>query len=170
MIVAVLGLSMLDKLYNYYNIYMDKYLPPANEVCEGYVFTPVCQSFCSQGRHAWLGVCMVGGHAWLQGACVVAGGHAWLWRGACVFVGGHAWLPGGYAWLWGVWMVLGGVHGCGGCAWLQGACMVEGGMHGCGEVCVVAGGGVRGIRRDTVNERAVRILLECIPSSISADL
>ena len=24
-------------------------LPPANEVCEGYVFTPVCQSFCSQG-------------------------------------------------------------------------------------------------------------------------
>ena len=23
-------------------------LPPANEVCEGYVFTPVCQSFCSQ--------------------------------------------------------------------------------------------------------------------------
>ena len=25
------------------------YLPPANEVCEGYVFTSVCQSFCSQG-------------------------------------------------------------------------------------------------------------------------
>ena len=25
------------------------YLPPANEVCEGYVFTPVCQSFSSQG-------------------------------------------------------------------------------------------------------------------------
>ena len=23
-------------------------LPPVNEVCEGYVFTPVCQSFCSQ--------------------------------------------------------------------------------------------------------------------------
>ena len=23
--------------------------PPANEVCEGYVFTPVCQSFYSQG-------------------------------------------------------------------------------------------------------------------------
>ena len=23
-------------------------LPPANEVCQGYVFTPVCQSFCSQ--------------------------------------------------------------------------------------------------------------------------
>ena len=24
------------------------FLPPANEVCESYVFTPVCQSFCSQ--------------------------------------------------------------------------------------------------------------------------
>ena len=24
------------------------FLPPTNEVCEGYVFTPVCQSFCSQ--------------------------------------------------------------------------------------------------------------------------
>ena len=24
-------------------------LPPANEVCEGYVFTPACQSFCSRG-------------------------------------------------------------------------------------------------------------------------
>ena len=24
-------------------------LPPANKVCEGYVFTPVCQSFCSEG-------------------------------------------------------------------------------------------------------------------------
>ena len=24
-------------------------LPPANKVCTGYVFTPVCQSFCSQG-------------------------------------------------------------------------------------------------------------------------
>ena len=34
------------------------FLPPANEVCEGYVFTPVSQSFCSRrggvyplGRH-----------------------------------------------------------------------------------------------------------------------
>ena len=45
----------------------------------------------------------------------------------------------------------GGVHGC----W--------GGVHGCWGGCVVAGeGGVHRIRRDTVNERAVRILLECI--------
>ena len=47
------------------------------------------------------------------GACEVARG---VW-GACVVAGGHAWLRGG---------------------------------------------GVRGIRQDTVNERAVRILLECI--------
>ena len=26
-----------------------QFLPPANEVFEGYVFTPVCQSFCSRG-------------------------------------------------------------------------------------------------------------------------
>ena len=32
-------------------------LPPANEVCDGYVFTPVCQSFCSQGG---LPHCMLG--------------------------------------------------------------------------------------------------------------
>ena len=25
------------------------FIPPTNKVCEGYVFTPVCQSFCSQG-------------------------------------------------------------------------------------------------------------------------
>ena len=70
--------------------------------------------------------------------------------GACVVVGGNAWL-------WGACMVAGGVHGCGGHAWWWG-CVVAGGhawLHG---------GGVRGcgIRRDTVNERAVRILLECI--------
>ena len=43
------------------------------------------------------------------------------------------------------------------CVVAGGVCMVAGGA------CVVAGGeGVRRIRRDTVNERAVRILLECI--------
>ena len=46
------------------------------------------------------------------------------------------------------WM-RGGMHGSRGCAWLQG-----------GHVWLQ--GGVCGIRRDTVNERAVRILLECI--------
>ena len=48
-----------ERLPFYYNLGSNTYrktpfkttllLPPANEVCEGYVFTPVCQSFCSQG-------------------------------------------------------------------------------------------------------------------------
>ena len=130
------------------------------------------------------GACMValGGRAWLlwggmhgcsgEGACVVALG------GTCVVaLGGHAWL------LWGGWggacmVALGGcMHGC------SGACMVAlgghvwllwGGMCGCsgghawfllgGHVWFFpgVGGGMCRIRRDTVNERAERILLECI--------
>ena len=55
----------------------------------------------------------------------------------------------------GGWCVVAeGMHGC------RGACVVVGGVHGCGG-CVVVGG-MRGIRRDTVNEQAVYILLECI--------
>ena len=69
-------------------------------------------------------------------------------------------------------LLWGGMRGCSG-----EACMVARGVHGCsgegggcgcsGGVCVVApGGGMHGIQRDTdghtVNERAVRILLECI--------
>ena len=94
--------------------------------------------------------------------CVVAlGGHVWLLRG-----GGHAWL------LWG------GMCGCSGgaCVVAQGACVVAPG----GEVCVVALGGHAWLLQggmhgcsgghawdttrygDTVSERAVRILLECI--------
>ena len=86
----------------------------------------------------------------------------------------------------GVCMVVprGGMHGCS-----RGACVVapRGGMHGCSRgACVVAPGGMCGCSRgcgcsggmcmvalgghawdttrygDTVNERAVRILLECI--------
>ena len=137
------------------------------------------------GGGAWLGgcvsggVCGCGGHAWLPW------GHAWLW-GACVVTGGmcgcggHVWLLGcmiaGVCMVAGVGVVAGVV--CvvaGGCAWLPGACMVAGDVHGYWGVCMVAGGhawllggvhgcwgGMRGIRRDTVNERAVRILLECI--------
>ena len=46
---------------------------------------------------------------------------------------------------------------------VAGGCMVTWGMHGCWGACVMAGGGgMRGIRRDTANERTVRILLECI--------
>ena len=106
------------------------FLPPANVVCEGYVFTPVCHSVHRGGLHG----CSQRGCAWLLG------GDAWLLRGGMhgCSLGGHVWLlpggtymvaPGGH-----VWFFLGG----GG----------EGGMHR--------------IRRDTVNERAVRILLECI--------
>ena len=108
-----------------------KYLPPANEVCQGYVFTGVCLS-------TW-GACMValGGHAWLlQGACVVALGgsmHGCSRGRGCPR--GHAWL------LWGVCGCLGGMRGC---SW--GACMVApgGSMHGCSRgrgVCMVAPGG-----------------------------
>ena len=58
------------------------YLPPANEVCEGYVFTGVCLSV-HRGRSAWQGGACVAGCV-----CVWQGGmHG---RGMCV-AGGHAW-------------------------------------------------------------------------------
>ena len=115
-----------------------------------------CLSFCPQGGHAWL----LGGHAWLLGgACMVAS------EGACMVA-------------LGVCMVApGGMHGC---SW--GACMVAlgGGMHGffwgsvhgfCLGVCACFFlGGVHRIRRDTVNERSVRILLECILVQINGQL
>ena len=86
-------------------------LPPANVVCEGYVFTPVCDSVNRGGMHGCSG-----------GACVVAPG-----GDACFLLGGHAWLlPGGHAWL--LW---GGMHGeAGGHVLQRGACVVKGGMHG----------------------------------------
>ena len=83
----------------------------------------------------------------LPPANVVCKGY--IFTGVCDSVkGGHAWL------------LPGGMRGCSG-----GACVVfAGGMRDfCRGACVVfARGGVRRIRRDTVNERAVRILLECI--------
>ena len=93
-----------------------KYLPYANEDCEGYVFTGVCLSTGGGVRGGR-------GHVWWQGACVVAevasmvagGGHAW-WQGACMVAGGHAWWQGGHVW-WQGGMHGGGVHGGGGCAW-----------------------------------------------------
>ena len=78
------------------------------------------------------------------GVCMVAGG-------------GHAWLRGA------------GMRGClGVCVVARGACVVAGGVCGCWGACMIAGGacmvagGVHRIRQDTVNEWAVRILLECI--------
>ena len=106
---------------------------------------------CSFGEHVWLlwGACMValGGMHGCSGVESMGGcsrGHAWLLWGACmVALGGwHAWL------FWGVCMVALG-H-----AWLiWGACMVA-----------LWGGHAWDMTRygETVNERVVRILLECI--------
>ena len=109
------------------------------------------------------GACMVarggmcGCSRWV--ACVVAPGVVWLLQGVYgCSQEGRAWL------LRGACVVApGGVCGCSG--W--GACMVApggawllpGGVHGC------SGGGHAWDTmryRDTINERAVRILLECI--------
>ena len=68
-----------------------------------------------------------------RGACMAGGMHG---RGVCMS-GGHAWQ--------GACMARGGACVAGGC--------MAGGMHS---------RGARQILRDTVNERAVRILLECI--------
>ena len=102
-------------------------LLPANEVCEGYVFTGVCLStpgggmhgFSPRGaRHAWFYSGDMHGFIW--GACVV------LFRGVCmVLFRGHAWflfiyLGGMCGFIWGcvcgfsgghVWFFWGGMHG-----------------------------------------------------------
>ena len=89
-----------------------------------------------------------GGHAWL----LVRGVHG-CWGGACVVAGrGCAWLL-----VEGACMVA-----------VRGACMVAGGYGGCVwllvEACVAKGGRAYDATTygDTINERAVRILLECI--------
>ena len=138
------------------------FLPPANIVCEGYIFTGICDSVnggcawllrggmhgCSRG-HAWL----LGGHAWL-----LWGGHAWFSLGGmCGFflAGVHGFLLGGmYGCSWGACVVFAGGHVWflpGGHVWF-----LPGGMHG------FSLGGMHRIRQDTVNEWVVRILLECI--------
>ena len=109
---------------------------------------------------------VAGGVHGCQGACMVARGHAWLLGhmhgcGGCAWLQGHVWLWG-CAWLQGACVVAGGMCMVArGHAWLWGACVIVGGMRGCQGVCLVAGGMHR-IRRDTVNEQAVCILLECI--------
>ena len=134
-------------------------LPPATKLGQGYVFTRVCDSVhrgacvvARGGMCGCLGVCVVAGGAWLPG-----GVHGWGGvhgsQGVCMVAGegsvhgclrGHVWL-------------LRGMCGCGGHAWLPGGMRgFLGGMCGCWEGCVCR------IRWDTVNERAVRILLECI--------
>ena len=107
-------------------------LPAATKLQQGNIFTGICQSFCSYG--GGVGVNGRGGHAWQGAIHGKGGGHVW-WEG-------HAWQ--------------GGVHG-------RGVCMA-GGMHGRG-MCMAGGMCGRApqqILRNTVNERAIRILLECI--------
>ena len=95
--------------YLFVTAYIVLFLPPANEVCEGYVFTGVCLS--------------TGGCAWLLPGRGMRGcsGGAWL-------LGGHVWLlPGG------MHGCSGGVHGCSGgaCMVALGACVVaQGGVRG----------------------------------------
>ena len=111
-------------------------LPPANEVCEGYVFTGVCLSTwgggvhgCSGGRGVRgcsRGVCVVtpGGHVWLLlgGGVVTPGGVCGCSRGVCMVA-----PRGGVG---RVWALQGGV-----CDYSRGVCMVAQ-----GGACVVAPG------------------------------
>ena len=105
-------------------------LPPANQVCEGYVFTPVSQSFCSREAGGMRGGGVHGGG--------MRGGER-VWQGG--MQEGHVWQ--------------GGMHGEGMCS--GGACMA-GGMRMRGHACHAwPPPGHYEIR--SVNERAVRILL-----------
>ena len=97
----------------------------------------------------------IGGHAWL-----LPGGRARLHWG-----GGHAWLhQGGHAWFYlgdVCGFIWGGMHG-----FIWGACVVL--FRGCAWFYLGGAGGHAWffqffrIQWDMVNERAVRILLECI--------
>ena len=70
------------------------FLPPANEVCEGYVCTDVCLFrggvACVAWRHTWQGVC-----TW-QGACIEGSVHGRGMHGRGVHGRGHVWW--GHIW------------------------------------------------------------------------
>ena len=111
-----------------------------------------CLSVHRGGIRGCRGACVakVGGmHG--EGGIRGEGGHVW-WRGVCVAKGACVAKGGMHG-------KRGGMHGKGG------VCMVKGGM--CGEVGVCAWDMTR--YGDTINEPAVRILLECILVSV-ADL
>ena len=121
-------------------------LPPANEVWGKVIFL-----------HQFV-ILFTGGRAWFY-----SGGCAWLLLGGmcgCSWGGMHG-CSGGCAWFYSgghVWFYSGGVHG-----FIWGACMVLFGGH----AWFYLGGRAWffqffRIQWDTVNERAVRILLECI--------
>ena len=105
--------------------------------------------------HAWL----LGGVCGCWGACVVA-------RGACV-ARGHAWQKGVHAWQGGcAWQIgVGGMHDKRAAYMAKGGMCGEGGsMHGKGGHAWQKGGHAWDTTRygDTINERPVCILLECI--------
>ena len=125
---VTLPVSKADWLYVHVTL-----LPPANVVCEGYVFTGVCHSFCSQGGGV-RGFIQGGMCGFIRGACVVLfggcmvlfwGGMRGFIRGACVVLcRGHAWFyAGGHAWFYSgvghAWFYLGGMQG-----------FIRGGVHG----------------------------------------
>ena len=109
------------------------FLPPANVVCEGYIFTGVCDSVnrggvCGFIRGGMRGFIRGGMHGFIRGACVVlfggvwfysGGMHGFIWGVACVVLfggvvcvvlfGGHVWfyLGGGRC----AWFYLGGMRG-----------------------------------------------------------
>ena len=132
-------------------------LPPANEVCEGYVFTGVCLStggacVVAPGGGGWCMVALGGMHGCSWGACVVKGGVCGE-VGACMAKGGMRGEEGG-------------MHGKGGHAWQRGGMRGKGG-HAWQGGHVWQGGhawqrGGRAWYARPVIARAVRILLECI--------
>ena len=151
--VPKLTIETQDLNHNiFWHFSFQQLLPPANEVCEGYVFTDVCLSTrggvrgCSGACMVALGgiqgcsrgVCMVFSGGW--GLCMVAPrGHAWLLpgEGVCmVALGGCVWLLWGCAWFFrgGMCGFFGGGHAWffpGGCAWffLGGMCGFFRGGH-----------------------------------------
>ena len=118
---------------------------------------------CVHGGHVWLGGCV-----WPGGMCGqgVHGGGGVCGQGACV-VGG-AWQQGMHG--WGCAWQRGGMCGGEAACVARGACVV-GGVHGRGHAwgaCVTCPppGQILWLWH-MVNERAVRILLECILVAIA---
>ena len=128
----VLPMAMASiRLWSYSATAKSTLLPPANVVCEGYVFTGICDSV-NRGVCAWF---YSGGHAWFYsgGAWFYSGGgYVWFYSGVCmvlfggacmvlfggacvVLFGGHAWFyPGGmHGFIWGGMrgFIWGGVRG-----------------------------------------------------------
>ena len=66
-------------LHEFHLFFVFESLPPANEVCEGYVFTAVCECLSRGGVSVQGGLCMGGS---LSRGCLCPAGS--LFRGCCV--------------------------------------------------------------------------------------